>query len=112
MRFGRRQTVSSDLWIAVVDRDARAIHGASGSTLGFGPWYQQNPLVCIVALLDPSASVRCSGRTTVDHVKDAPMMGRRAPSDMGHLVALCEWHNVIHPPSKELRMKEREYLGL
>ncbi len=34
------------------------------------------------------------GDLTLDHVKDAPRMGRRAPSDPAHLVALCWWHHL------------------
>lgn len=36
----------------------------------------------------------CRGRLTLDHVKDQPMMGRRAPSDPSHLVTLCEGHHL------------------
>lgn len=36
----------------------------------------------------------CHGRLTLDHVKDQPRMGRRAPSDPGHLVTLCEHHHL------------------
>ena len=36
----------------------------------------------------------CRGRLTLDHVKDQPRMGKRAPSDMAHLVTLCEWHHL------------------
>jgi hypothetical protein len=36
----------------------------------------------------------CRGRLTLDHVKDQPRMGRRAPSDAGHLVTLCEHHHL------------------
>jgi hypothetical protein len=36
----------------------------------------------------------CAGRLTLDHVKDYPMMGKRAPSDMRHLVSLC-WHHHL-----------------
>lgn len=35
----------------------------------------------------------CRGRLQLDHVKDAPMMGRRAPSDPRHLAAICEFHH-------------------
>lgn len=47
---------------------------------------------------------------TVDHVKEAGMMGRRAPSDPAHLVAMCWWLNT-RPPSKEVREAERSYLA-
>jgi hypothetical protein len=36
----------------------------------------------------------CFGRLTLDHVKDQPRMGKRAPSDMAHLVTLC-WHHHL-----------------
>jgi 5-methylcytosine-specific restriction endonuclease McrA len=36
----------------------------------------------------------CDGRLTLDHVKDQPRMGKRAPSDMAHLVTLC-WHHHL-----------------
>ena len=36
----------------------------------------------------------CHGRLTLDHVKSQPMMGKRAPSDPAHLLALCEAHHL------------------
>ena len=50
---------------------------------------------CIAHLrlgLDPTGP--CYGRLTLDHVRDQPMMGKRAPSDMAHLVTLCEHHHL------------------
>jgi len=35
----------------------------------------------------------CWGRLTLDHIKDRPRMARRAPSDMAHLVTVCEGHS-------------------
>ena len=49
------------------------------------------------------------GRLTLDHVKDAPRMGKRAPSDPAHLVAMCHAANV-GVPSKAVRELERIYL--
>jgi hypothetical protein len=49
-------------------------------------------------------------RLTLDHVKDAPALGKRAPSDMLHLVAMCAGTN-IGVPSKAIRQAEREYLA-
>lgn len=46
---------------------------------------------------------------TVDHVKDGPMMGKRAPSDRKHMVAMCLDGNVS-VPSKEVRAWQRDYL--
>ena len=49
---------------------------------------------CMAAVLDPSGSGPCSGPLTLDHVKDVPMMGKRAPSDELHLVTICLGHHV------------------
>ncbi len=49
-------------------------------------------------------------KLTFEHVKDELMMGRRAPSDTSHLVALCAGSN-IGVPSKEERAAMREYLA-
>jgi hypothetical protein len=45
-----------------------------------------------VKLGEPAAD--CRGRLTLDHVKDQPRMGKRAPSDPAHLVSICEWHHL------------------
>ena len=38
----------------------------------------------------------CSGRLTLDHIREQAGMGkRRAPSDMRHLVAVCEGHSEL-----------------
>jgi hypothetical protein len=46
---------------------------------------------CIAPLVGGSAH-DCWGRSTIEHVKDQLRMGRRAPSDLGHLVSLCQGH--------------------
>lgn len=48
-------------------------------------------------------------RLTLDHVKDAPRLGRRAPSDPAHLVAMCWAANVLGWASAH-RAEERAYL--
>jgi len=48
-------------------------------------------------------------RLSLDHVKDAPRMGKRAPSDAAHLVAMCHAANGA-VPSKAVRELERKYL--
>jgi hypothetical protein len=48
---------------------------------------------CVAVELGEWAS-SCKGRLTLDHVREQPMMGKRAPSDMAHLVALCEFHHT------------------
>lgn len=47
---------------------------------------------------------------TLEHVKTDLRMGLRAPSDMGHLVAMCHSGNV-GVPSKEQRQAIRAYLA-
>jgi len=52
----------------------------------------------------------CAGRATLDHVRDEPMMGKRAPSDMAHLVTLCEGHHLWTGWATANRPALREYL--
>jgi len=106
--------VSPDVWSSVVERDARAIWEESYKlaliTIPYHTWRRRHGTVCIVELLDPPASVNCSGRQTVDHVRDAPGAVRK--HDAQHLTAMCAYHNVDHPPSKKLRAAQRRYLGI
>jgi hypothetical protein len=39
------------------------------------------------------ADTPCNGRLTIDHVKSHPRLGKRAESDMDHLVTVCEGHS-------------------
>jgi hypothetical protein len=48
---------------------------------------------CLAFRLDPGAD-ECRGRLTLDHVKDQPRMGKRAPSDPSHLATICEHHHL------------------
>ena len=115
--------MDSELREAVIERDARAIWEAADVNLGFVTWRRLHPVVCIVPLIDPDNKTECDGAQTVDHVHGQPPVGtmqktdeggfgKRAPDDTEHLVAMCENHNVWNPPSKRLRRKEREYLGI
>lgn len=52
----------------------------------------------------------CHGRLTLDHVRDQPMMGKRAPSDPAHLVSLC-WHHHLNGWATSHRPLLREYLA-
>ena len=47
---------------------------------------------------------------TLEHVKAELRMGKRAPDDIGFLVALCGYANN-RPPSKAQRALFREYLA-
>ena len=49
------------------------------------------------------------GRLTCEHVKTEPMMGKKAPTDLAHLVALCGYANVA-VPSRAMRDGMRQYL--
>ena len=51
----------------------------------------------------------CDGRLTLDHVKDQPRMGKRAPSDAAHLVTLC-WHHHLDGWATAHRPELRAYL--
>jgi hypothetical protein len=52
----------------------------------------------------------CGGRNTLDHVRDEPMMGKRAPSDERHLVTLCEQHHLWTSWATSHRPELRDYL--
>lgn len=67
----RRDPVTPELRLAIFARD----HGCAAVTLGESP-------------------ADCEGRLTLDHVKDQPRMGVRAPSDERHLVTLCWGHHL------------------
>jgi hypothetical protein len=49
-------------------------------------------------------------KLTLDHVKDSLMLGRKAPNDRLHLVAMC-WRGNVDVPSKAIREAERSYLA-
>lgn len=55
-------------------------------------------------------SMECGGRLTLDHVKDQPRMGKRAPSDPAHLVTLCQFHHLDSGWATAHRPELREYL--
>lgn len=75
---------------------------------------------CVLAKLDKTHACRDQwgsphpswqrDRATLEHVKDAPRIGKRAPSDPAHLVWLCASAN-LRPPTKEQRAMFREYLA-
>jgi hypothetical protein len=74
---------------------------------------------CILAKMDPEHACRDQwgnphaptdlGALTLEHVKDDLRMGKRAPSDPAHMVALC-WAANLRPPTKEQRAGFRAYL--
>lgn len=112
----RRDSVTPELWQQVIERDAIEMwmqtEGklSDGARIPFWQWRAHQPLICVVRFLDPHTSGTCSGQQTVEHVKDQLMMGKRAPSDMRHLVACCWWHNAVRIPSKQMRYQLRTWL--
>lgn len=87
MRRARKDPVGPALAVRVISRDGG----------------------CVAPHLDAEAG-DCSGRLTLDHVKDQPRMGVRAPSDEWHLVTLCEWHHLHTGWATSHRPALREYL--
>lgn len=69
--YRKADPVTPQLRISVLERD----HGCVAVALGESP-------------------ADCAGRLTLDHVKDAPRMGKRAPSDAAHLASVCEHHHL------------------
>jgi len=75
---------------------------------------------CVLAKLEPGHVCRDVwsqphasndfDRLTLEHVKSELAMGKRAPSDMEHLVALCGLAN-FEVPSKVQRALFRAYLA-
>lgn len=82
-----RDRVSPELRIAVLERDQGCVAPRLGGSV-----------------------MDCGGRDTLDHVKDQPRMGKRAPSDMAHLVTLCEQHHLWTGWATSHRPELREYL--
>ena len=87
MRSKHRDPVTHDVAIAVIQRDGGCVAPRLGGSF-----------------------MDCGGRTTLDHVKDEARMGVRAPSDMAHLVTLCEQHHLWTGWATSHRPELREYL--
>jgi hypothetical protein len=49
-------------------------------------------------------------KLSLEHVKDQPRMGVRAPSDAAHMLALCAYSNVA-VPNRSQRNAMRAYLA-
>lgn len=97
-QMSRKDPVTPDLYERVVRRELRVVLEAMverGVSPVLGPipkWRPWPPAgLCVAWVLDPSE--KCWGGWTLDHVRDQPMMGKRAPSDERHLVALCSLHH-------------------
>ncbi|CAB4173985.1 hypothetical protein UFOVP1028_9 [uncultured Caudovirales phage] len=74
---------------------------------------------CVLAFLEPGHACRDTwgnphsphdlARLQMEHVKAELRMGKRAPNDLGHVVALCAAAN-LRPPTKVQRDLFRQYL--
>ncbi len=97
--MSHRDPVSPDLRWDVFRRDARE----TGMTVG-------SPVpLCVAPLL--GATDRCAGPTQLDHIQDGyGRMGRRAPSDLAHLVAVCRRHHIDTGWATSHRSDLRAYL--
>ncbi len=92
-RNPKRDPVTPEMWQQVIQRDMAEwmkqrdlfgpLRGKAATKIG-----------CVATILDPQTSGPCSGPLTLDHVKDQPMMGKRAPSDQHHLVTICANHHI------------------
>ena len=89
-RHGKKDPVTEDLVLVVLLRDK---------------------MHCVAPVIDLSQLGKCSGRLTLDHVKDQPRMGRRAPSDERHLVTLCAYHHLESGWATSHRPQLRLYLA-
>lgn len=49
---------------------------------------------CLAVLIGHQDPATCQGPLQLDHVKDAPRMGRRAASDARHLATVCRGHHI------------------
>lgn len=95
----------------MLERDLRNAWQNDDTDLPYLRWRMSgraNP--CIAAWLTPSDWATCSGRWTLDHVKDEPMMARKAPDDERHLVTLCARHHLELNWGERNRDIERDYL--
>ena len=74
---------------------------------------------CVAAQIDPDHECRSAlgyphrwddlAQMTMEHVKDQPRLGVRAPSDIGHLIALYHAANLYWGPTH--REEERAWIA-
>lgn len=93
----RNRTLSFEEWSilrhTVIDRDAMVVKRwmlANGRTI---PRAIDQMPACPAVVMDSRQWGECWGPWGLDHVKDDPMMGQKAPDDEDHLIALCAAHD-------------------
>jgi len=97
-----KDPVTPEIYEAVIQRDGGCVAPMLGATTPCrGPW--------------GNSAIDARGRyirkaLTLDHVKDTPRMGKRAPSDLGHLVTIC-WHHHLDGWATANRPLLRDYIA-
>ena len=104
----RRDPVTPELWRAVVERDQGCVAPRLGATDPCGDRWGTLPTG---EEREKALAGYYSGFLTLDHVKDEPRMGKRAPSDMAHLVTVC-WRHHLGGWATAHRAELREYLAV
>jgi hypothetical protein len=84
----RKDPVTADVRLAVLQRDGG----------------------CLAVILGGQDPASCAGPLQLDHVKDAPRMGVRAPSDPAHLATVCRGHHIDTGWATANRPLLRKYL--
>lgn len=74
-----------------------------------------DPVPCPAVVMDPLQLGTCSGPWNLDHVKDDPKIGQKAPDDEDHLVSHCATHDERgmkrgHQWNTAHRSEQRKYL--
>ena len=98
-----KDPVSPDMREAVFGRDRRFMAAAmeqldygtiwvGGRLMAYAPHRSKGMVVCPAAYIEVAQLGKCWGRWTLDHIRSQPRLGRRAPSDMAHLISLCQSH--------------------
>ena len=79
----------------------------------FQAWLAVDPWVCAAPFIDPQVFETCSGEMERDHVHThtGGTKGKRAPTEMEHLVILCHHHHqdgwaTSHRPEIRTYIKE------
>jgi len=89
-RHAHKDPVTPEMRQAVLERDGRT---------------------CVKPKIEPNTpDSTCFGPLTLDHVRDFAMLGKRAPSDMAHLVTICWNHHIIDGWATSHRPELRAYL--
>ena len=100
-RLSHKDPVTREVHDAVLQRDQRCV--ASHPFMGF-PHFCRDEF----GTMHPATQL-C--KMTLDHVQSDGRMGKRASSDMEHLVTLCFWAHITSGWAQANRDKLREYLS-